>query len=59
MILTPPPPPTQRKAEEALLGKTVPLEVVYECLALREQRVSIDLVRDDVEGQLNKVGAAV
>lgn len=33
----------------------MPLDVVIECLSLREQRVSTDLVRDEVEGELHKV----
>ena len=43
------------RCEEALKAKDLPLEVVLECLSLREQRVSIDLVRDDVEAELHKV----
>ena len=33
----------------------MPLEVVLGCLSLREERVAIDLVRDEVEAQLHKV----
>ena len=33
----------------------MPLEVVLECLSTREHRVSIDLVRDEVETELQKV----
>jgi len=33
----------------------MPLEVVLKCLSLREQRLSIDLVRDEVEDELHKV----
>ena len=33
----------------------LPMDVILECLSLREQRVSIDLVRDEVEAELNKV----
>lgn len=33
----------------------MPLEVVLECLSTREHRVSIDLVRDEVETELKKV----
>ena len=33
----------------------MPLDVVMECLSLREQRVSTDLVRDEVEEELHKV----
>lgn len=48
---------TERKGatEEELQAKQVPLEVVIECLTLREGRVSIDQVRDNVEVQLHKV----
>lgn len=41
--------------ERALEAKTLPLDVVLECLSTREQRVSIDQVRDEVEGELHKV----
>ena len=41
--------------EKALEAKTMPLEVTFSCLSLREGRVSIDLVRDEVEAKLNKV----
>lgn len=41
--------------EKALEAKTMPLEVAFNCLSLREGRVAIDLVRDEVEAQLNKV----
>lgn len=33
----------------------MPLEVALGCLSLREERVAIDLVRDEVEAQLHKV----
>ena len=42
-------------AEKALEAKNIPLAVVLECLSFREQRVSIDLVRDEVETELQKV----
>ena len=42
-------------AEKALEVKGMPLDVVIECLSLREGRVSIDNVRDDVEAELNQV----
>lgn len=42
-------------AEKALEAKNIPLAVVLECLSYREQRVSIDLVRDEVETELQKV----
>ena len=56
----PPPPPPQltehkERCEKALEAKALPLDVVLECLSLREQRVSIDLVRDDVEAELHTV----
>ena len=41
--------------EKALEAKTMPLGVAFNCLSLREGRVGIDLVRDEVEAQLNKV----
>lgn len=41
--------------EKALEAKDIPLEVVLECLATREHRVAIDLVRDEVEAELKKV----
>ena len=48
---------TQAKleAEQALEEKALPLDVVIECLTLREGRQSIDVVRDDVEAELKKV----
>jgi len=30
------------------------MDVMLECLVLREQQVSVDLVRDEVEAELNK-----
>ena len=47
----------QRKEqlEQALVSTQFPLEVAQTCLGLREQRMAIDLVRDDVEVQLLKV----
>jgi len=44
----------KERAEQALNAKKIPLDVAIECLMLRENRVSIDLVRDEVEGQLHK-----
>ena len=41
--------------EKVLESKNTPLEVVLECLSIREHRISIDLVRDEVEAELNKV----
>ena len=45
----------KERTEFALEAKTMPLDVVMECLSLREQRVSTDLVRDEVEEELHKV----
>lgn len=45
----------KERMEKALEAKTMPLEVAFNCLSLREGRVAIDLVRDEVEAQLNKV----
>lgn len=39
------------------MAKEIPLNVVIECLMIRENRVAIDLVRDDVEAELNKARA--
>jgi len=39
--------------------KALPMDVVLECLALREQRVSVDMVRDEVEAELNKVCTSI
>lgn len=44
----------KQRTEAALDAKRVPLDVAIECLMLRENRVSIDLVRDEVENQLHK-----
>lgn len=41
--------------ECALAAKEMPVNVVMECVAIRENRVAIDLVRDEVESELNKV----
>lgn len=46
---------SKRLAEYALMAKEMPLHVVLECLVTRENRVAIDLVRDEVEAELNKV----
>lgn len=46
----------KQRTEKALEAKNIPLEVTLECLSIREHRVSIDLVRDEVEYELNKVG---
>ena len=40
-------------AEKALEVKGMPLDVMIDCHSLREGRVSIDDVRDDVEAELN------
>lgn len=42
------------RCDEAHKAKDLAIEVVLECLSLREQRVSIDLVRDEVEAELHK-----
>ncbi|KAK3744964.1 hypothetical protein QZH41_008492 [Actinostola sp. cb2023] len=42
------------RTERALEAKKVPLDIALQCLMLRENRLNIDLVRDEVEGQLNK-----
>ena len=41
-------------ARQAYESDLVPLNMVTQCLELRERRVSIDLVRDFVEAELNK-----
>ena len=46
---------SKRLAECALMAKEMPLHVVLECLVTRENRVAIDLVRDEIEAELNKV----
>ena len=45
----------KEKTERALDAKNLPLDVALECLMLRENRVGIDLVRDEVEEQIHKV----
>ncbi len=45
----------KEKTERALEAKQLPLDVAIECLMLRENRIGIDLVRDEVEEQLHKV----
>lgn len=45
----------KERTEQALEAKKVPLDITLECLMLRENRRNIDLVRDEVEGQLHKV----
>lgn len=45
----------KERTERALEAKKVPLDITLECLMLRENRQSIDLVRDEVEAQLHKV----
>jgi len=44
----------KERTEKALEAKTTPLDVASECLMLRENRMGIDLVRDNVEEQLHK-----
>ena len=46
---------TKRIAEYSLQSMSMPLEIALECLTTREGRIAIDLVRDDVEAELNKV----
>ena len=46
---------SKRTAEYALDTKMMPLEVVLNCLQIRENRVYIDYVRDNVESELHKV----
>jgi len=41
--------------DRAFTEAQVPLDIAEECLHLREQRIGVDLVRDDVEIQLIKV----
>ena len=43
--------------EKALADTSSPLSIAEECLTRREKRLGIDLVHDDVERQLTKVGA--
>lgn len=45
---------TRDCTEKAYEAKQVPMDVVFECLSLREQRLGTDLVRDEVEAQLQK-----
>lgn len=45
----------KERTERALEAKKVPLDIALECLMLRENRLNIDLVRDEVESQLHKV----
>lgn len=45
--------------EKALAATQFPMEVAQSCLSLREKRMAIDLVRDDVEIQLQKVSVLV
>jgi len=44
----------KKNAEIALEAKIIPLHIALECLMLREEREGIDLVRDEVEHQLQK-----
>jgi len=41
--------------DRAFVDAEVPLQIAEECLHLREQRIGVDLVRDDVEIELIKV----
>ena len=45
----------KERSERALDAKSVPTEVVWDCMTMREGRMAIDLVRDEVEAQLHKV----
>ena len=45
----------KKLAEKALEAKNTPLQVALDCLSIREHRVAIDLVRDEVEDELQKV----
>lgn len=45
----------KQTTERALDAKKLPLDVAVECLMLRENRIGIDMVRDEVEEQLHKV----
>ncbi len=47
---------SKRTAEYALEVKVMPLEIALKCLDTREQRITIDYVRDTVESELHKVG---
>ena len=46
----------KERLEQALEATRFPLEVANSCLTYREKRVSIDLVHDEVEIHLTKVG---
>lgn len=48
----------KRHAEHSLEVKDQPLEIAYNCLQIREHRIEIDNVRDEVESELNKVNTA-
>jgi tektin-2 len=45
---------TKAVTECALAAKEIPMNVTLECLSIRENRISIDLVRDNVEIELKK-----
>ena len=45
---------TKRNAEYTLESKEMPHQVAIDCLVVREGRIAIDSVRDDVEAELNK-----
>ena len=47
---------SKERLEQELLATVLPSSIVAECLQLREGRQGIDLVADDVEAQLGKVG---
>ena len=46
---------TKKITECAFDAKALPWDVVMECLKLREGRMAIDSVRDEVEAELKKV----
>lgn len=45
--------------EQALEAKNLPTDVAIDCLTLREGRQDIDIVEDDAESQLHKVGTSL
>ena len=46
---------SKRGTEYAFDAKDMPLQVVLSCLQIRENRIGIDSVRDEVESELHKV----
>ncbi len=45
-----------RRVENALQSTESPMQIARDCLANRQRRVDSDLVQDDAENQLLKVG---